>query len=159
MSENQEQKNENTNPFDELSIGQILKQSREEMQISIAEISKTLKIKERDLLALEQDQISLIASHLYIPGFIKSYARILKIDSNLINKKVKELNIDSNINNKKHRLVNINKKDIHSPNRETFFNAILIFAVFYLLLFFIHQYQSKELITTQVIINEFNKIN
>lgn len=142
----------------EPTIGQILKKAREDLNISIDDVGAILKIKNRDILALEQDDILLVASHLYIPGFIKSYGKLLKIDSELIDRKVRELNIDSNVNNKKHRL-NISKKNVHSPNSEAFFNAILVFTVLYLLLFSIHQFKSEELITTQTIINEFEKIN
>ena len=67
----------------ETTIGEILKTTREHLQITVDEVSQTLKIKHKIILALEQNDINLVSSHLYLPGFVKSYGRLLKIDANM----------------------------------------------------------------------------
>jgi cytoskeletal protein RodZ len=141
-----------------LTLGEILKNSRQSLGYSLKEVSNMLKIKERDLLALENNDADFIAKHFYITALIKSYGQLLNIDKALLGKKIQELNIN-NHHETKYRLLNISKKNIHSPNKSAFINALLIFATFYLLMFLLRQYQLENLIDIDTIMGEFNKIN
>ena len=66
------------------SIGNYLKVERESQHLSLKDISESTKIKERLLKAIEEDRYELIASPVYVKGFLEAYARCLGIDPNEI---------------------------------------------------------------------------
>ena len=61
--------------------GQHLSRAREARGLSVADIARTLKFSERQIDALERDDYQLLSGSTFIRGFIRSYARVLKIDS------------------------------------------------------------------------------
>jgi len=60
-----------------LTPGEILKRERVKKNLSLTEISKQTKIKEKYLLALENNNWEFFDSPVYIEGLIKTYARFL----------------------------------------------------------------------------------
>lgn len=56
------------------SIGEFLKREREYRNISLEEISRTTKIREDMLRALEEDRLDSLASPVFIKGFLRAYA-------------------------------------------------------------------------------------
>ena len=61
--------------------GQHLSRAREVRGLSVADIARTLKFSERQIDALERDDYQLLSGSTFIRGFIRSYARALKIES------------------------------------------------------------------------------
>lgn len=127
------------------SIGIILSTKRQQLNIEVAKIGLDLKIKIKDIEAIENERWDDVTRNLYVIGLIKSYAKILKIDPVLIEEKIKTLPFESNIKNKKHQLVNIGENIDLTPDKDMFFNFILISALLFLAFLTIyHSYENKE---------------
>ncbi len=131
------------------SIGIILSTKRKQLNIETAKISLDLKIKVKDIEAIESEKWSDVTHNLYVVGLIKSYAKILKIDENLIEEKIKDLPIESNIKNKKHQLVNIGENIDLTTDIDMFFNFLLISALlFFAFLTIYHSYENRSRVLT-----------
>ena len=143
------------------SLGQILREKRQFLKMEVVEVSTYLKIKSRDIEAIENDDLKDIAKHLYVPGLISSYAKFLKIDSQLIEEKIKVLPIASNTENKKHQLLNIGESDQLSPDKDSVFNFLLISILLFLaLLLLYNSFQNNDaLITNEKLIHELENID
>jgi len=143
------------------SLGEILKNSRIDLKIDIAEISKTLKVPIVDIEHLEKNKIENISKNIYIPGFIISYAKILKLDLKSIEKKIQDLSLKANIDNKKHILVNIGDYKDLSPSPETVARSFIVFAILFLYLIIHYQLTNKSnnIINHDEIIRELKAIN
>lgn len=154
-------KTEENQQIAENSLGQILREKRQFLKMEIVEISTYLKIKSRDIEAIENDDLKHIAKHLYVPGLIRSYAKFLKIDLKLIEEKIKVLPIASNTENKKHQLLNIGESDQLSPDKDSVFNFLLISILLFLaLLSLYNSFQNNDaLITNQKLIHELENID
>ncbi len=63
-----------------LTIGQILKQSREEQKLSLDEISVLTRIRVKYLAAIEADNFDVLPSSVQQKGFVRAYARALALD-------------------------------------------------------------------------------
>ena len=148
------------NNLEQLSLGELLKKSREGLEIKIQEVSSFLKVRPSEIKLLENNDIEKIAKSIYIPGLIKSYGKYLNINAKIINEKIQELSLRSNVEVKKHTLINIGKDQELSPNKEVFFNVAILCII--LLIFFIIFFSlenKNELINTKNIIFEIEKIN
>lgn len=60
--------------------GHALREAREALGLSIAEVSHVLKFSARQIDALERDDFSSLTGATFIRGFVRSYARYLKLD-------------------------------------------------------------------------------
>jgi len=65
---------------DLLTIGEKLKDAREEKHLTLKEIQENIKIRTRYLEALESDQFDVIPGEAYIRAFIKGYANFLDLN-------------------------------------------------------------------------------
>jgi cytoskeletal protein RodZ len=63
-----------------LSVGILLKQTREKLKYSLKDAEKHIKIRQKYIAALEQDSWELFTSKIYIEGVLKNYARFLQLD-------------------------------------------------------------------------------
>lgn len=61
-------------------IGTVLRDAREAQNLSVEEIATRLMLSEKQINALESDDFSMFGSAIFVRGFIKNYARFLKID-------------------------------------------------------------------------------
>ena len=66
------------------SPGKCLKKEREFRNLTLAEVSKSTRIKENILKAIEEDRYDLCPPSFYVKGFLTCYARYLGIDPNEI---------------------------------------------------------------------------
>ena len=146
---------------EEISLGQILKAKRQDLKMEIVEVSSYLKIKSNDIDAIESDDLSRVTKHLYIIGLIRSYARFLKIDEKLIEARLKILPVKSNVENKKHQLLNIGENTELTPDKDSFFNFLLISILLFLTLLSIYNsYENKStLLTAQDLIEKLENID
>ena len=147
--------------YNEENLGSLLRNKREQVKLDTLEISKILKVRVIDIDFLENNQIENISKNIYIPGFIISYAKILKIEQKLIENKIQELSFRPNIDNKKHILVNIGEYKDLNPNKEVIINSSLIFIILFLSTLFYYNYQikSKLYINHQYLIKELSQVN
>lgn len=63
------------------TVGQVLRQEREKKFYTLDEIEKATKIRKSLLEALEDGQYPKLPPATFVQGFIKNYARFLKLDS------------------------------------------------------------------------------
>lgn len=63
------------------TVGQILKEGREEKIYSLDEVEKQTKIRKEMLKALENDDYSKLPPLTFIQGFVKNYSKFLGLDS------------------------------------------------------------------------------
>lgn len=142
---------------DDISLGKFLQKKRHDLQMEIEKISIALRVKPRDLLALEEDEIEhLIKRGLYAPGLIRSYARHLKIEEKEIEKKLSQLAFRSNTENRKHLLLNLGEESEVTPPKDDFFNFLLISILLFLILLSIYNsFESNDsLISSQDLIQK-----
>ncbi len=141
-------------------IGDILQQKRQELNLEIKDIALYLKIKTYDIEALESEDWERITRHLYRPGLIRSYAKMLKIDDIIIEEKIKELPFESNVKNKKHKLINIGEEIDLTPSRDMFFNFLLISFLMFLILLSIYNgaEDKSRVLGTDALIEQMGKI-
>lgn len=66
-----------------IEIGKQLANKREELNITISEAYKALRIRDRYLRAIESGTIDQIPSGIYRAGYIKSYAQFLNLNIDL----------------------------------------------------------------------------
>jgi cytoskeletal protein RodZ len=62
------------------TVGQILKETREDKLYTLEEVEKATKIRKEMLVALESDDYSKLPPPTFVQGFIKNYAKFLKLD-------------------------------------------------------------------------------
>ncbi len=62
------------------TLGQYLKRERESRTVSLEELSKGTRISRPFLEALEEDDFSSFPQRVFIPGFLKGYARYVGLD-------------------------------------------------------------------------------
>ncbi|MEI8619351.1 DUF4115 domain-containing protein [Pseudoalteromonas sp. B129b] len=63
------------------TVGQILKNHREQANVSTATIAAPLKLSELQIKRLENDEFALLGPITFVKGYIKNYCRELKVDS------------------------------------------------------------------------------
>lgn len=142
----------------QLNIGQLLKNHRQKNNYEIKDIALYLRVKEEDLLMLENNDIDKIAKNIYIHGLIKTYGKFLKINSNLIEEKLLEINLRSNIEIKKHTLLNIGENNELAPTKNTLIKSSMIFIFIFLtsLIIFFNSKNNQNIINTRSIMMEIN---
>ena len=147
--------------FEEVSVGQILKNKRQKLKIEIEDVAAYLKMKLRDIEALENDDLSSIIKHLYLPGLLRSYARFLKIDQRIIEEKIKLLHIEPNTNNKKHQLLNIGENIDLTPDNNVFVNFLAISVLLFFILLSIYNFSENKspIINSDNLVEELKKID
>lgn len=62
------------------SVGEQLRAGREERQLTIDQIAEMTKIKTEHVRALEAGRFDEFSALIYVRGFVRTYARLLKLD-------------------------------------------------------------------------------
>lgn len=62
-----------------LSAGQTLRQAREQQQLSVAQVAQQLNLSKSLIEDLEQDQVDAKLSSTFVRGYLRSYAKLLKL--------------------------------------------------------------------------------
>jgi cytoskeletal protein RodZ len=152
--------NEVNDEIESLSIGEFFKKKREESNLEISKVATFLKVRINDIKSLENNDIDKIAKNIYIVGLIKSYARFLKINNNIIDKKISDLSIRSNTENKKHILLNIGDDNELSPSLDLVFNSMVAGLIIFLtfMMIFSSIENNANLINTDNIISDIVKL-
>ncbi|MGO2291075.1 RodZ domain-containing protein [Pseudoalteromonas sp.] len=76
--------NEDNTESTELTLGQTLKNSRENAGVSLEMLAKKLKLSVQKLQHLENDEYHLLGPATFIKGYVKSYCREFKLDTTAV---------------------------------------------------------------------------
>lgn len=63
------------------SLGKVLREARERLGLSIADVSGQIKLAARQIEALETDDFKHLPEIPFVRGFVRSYAKILQLDA------------------------------------------------------------------------------
>lgn len=86
------------------SLGQELREEREARHISIEEIASATKIVSRYLEALEADHLDIMPGEFFIKGIIRTYARAIGLDGEVVLAKYKAAGLIGEPERKRHLL-------------------------------------------------------
>lgn len=86
------------------SLGQELREEREERHISIEEIASATKIVPRYLEAIEADHLDIMPGEFFIKGIIRTYARAIGLDGEIVLAKYKAAGLIGEPEHKRHLL-------------------------------------------------------
>ena len=142
---------------EETNVGKILRARRESLGLSIKEVSSRLKIKDSDIISLEKNDYLALKPELYLYGFVKSYATILKIDDKEVAQYLGQVPKRCNIQNKEYQLVGSDGEKIKNPDKYDFIIMLVILVMIGLLLTSFNYFKDNNTEITDLIINEFNK--
>lgn len=107
--------------FETMAVGEYLKKEREKAGISIDDASEKLKIKKSYLKNLEEGSYDKLPPSVYVKGFIRSYANLLKLDQKkLVDLYNREIIIDDKIKKE-------TNGEIKKQNRKKIFAALSCF--------------------------------
>lgn len=73
------------------TLGQFLREAREERKLSIKILAQKTKISTTNLSNLEEDRYDLLPQKAYLMGFVKAYAKVLQLDQNDCLKRLDEV--------------------------------------------------------------------
>ena len=63
------------------SLGRVLREARERLGLSVADVSGQTKLAPRQIEALEADDLQRLPEMAFVRGFVRSYAKILQLDA------------------------------------------------------------------------------
>src|SRR6266704_597680 len=66
------------------TVAEQLQRAREEQKLSIYQVAEITKIKTDHVRALESGQFDSFSAPVYIRGFVRTYARVLKLDESQV---------------------------------------------------------------------------
>lgn len=66
------------------TAGLRLKAAREEAGLSVDDVSRQLKLAPRQVLAIERDDHASLPGRTFVRGFVRNYARLLKLDADAV---------------------------------------------------------------------------
>jgi cytoskeletal protein RodZ len=115
------------------SIGEMLKQRRKEMNLSLKEVENATSIRMNHLQAIEDGEMGKLISPIYAQGFLKQYAVFLGIDGDRIVKDNAHLFIRSGVQDFSYGIGTLEVRGNPGSGIKWFPNALWI-CVFFLLL-------------------------
>ena len=83
MEKSSHKKMEKETPED-ISLGNLLRKSREELHIALDEVVATTRIQRHYLEAIENEEWSKLPSQVFVKGFLRSYADFLGLDKETV---------------------------------------------------------------------------
>ncbi len=135
--------------------GNLLKKQREELGLSIPEVSRSLKIKPQVIEKIEEGLINEMSNKPFVRGFVKSYATFLRLDAQSV---VKMLDIElggeqknKDIEDKAHNSGSWFRK-VHTKKKPKN-KKLIVFAVICAVAFIVANYSFKYLddVTTSMV--------
>ncbi|HHX51781.1 MAG TPA: helix-turn-helix domain-containing protein [Clostridia bacterium] len=78
-------------------VGRLLRQAREDLGLTLAEVEARTKIRSRYLEALEEGQHDVLPGKVYALGFLRNYARFLGMDAELVVSQIKDSIADDDV--------------------------------------------------------------
>ena len=127
----------------EETLGKILKKKREELQLSLEEISRKTKIRQVYLSALEENDYESLPYGPYTRGILKKYADSLGLDQNkILNLYERQKGINHYVHNGSRPMPKpiSNSRVVITP--KTYFIALTIIAFLVIFSYIAYQYRS-----------------
>ena len=124
------------------SSGIYLRTERESRNLSLRDVSKSTRINERLLKAIEEDKYELLSSPVYAKGFLDAYARYLGLDPNDISLRYQKYLANKTLSNgteTKERVIS-KKKRVH-----LWFSIVFIAVILFLLGILIYYFSLKPM--------------
>jgi cytoskeletal protein RodZ len=145
----------------ELNLGEIFAQKRLELNIDVKSAAQYLLIKRSDIISLEHNNIEeLRKQHLYVLGIIRSYGKFLKIDSAIIEEKIKELPAYCNVKNMRHSLINIGEGSRITPTRDVVLHCLIVTILLSLVFLLTYNLSLKSsVISNEELISRIQNLN
>lgn len=75
---------EQGNPSPQTSLGSMLREAREQLGLSVADVAAQTKFAPRQIEALEADDFQKLPETAFLRGFVRSYAKILNVDAQIL---------------------------------------------------------------------------
>lgn len=72
---------ENSGKVPQFSVGTVLREAREQLGLSVADVANRIKFAPRQIESMEADDFSHLPEMPFVRGFVRSYARLLEIDA------------------------------------------------------------------------------
>ncbi len=72
---------ENSGKLPQFSVGAALREGRELLGLSVADVANRIKFAPRQIEAMEADDFAHLPEMTFVRGFVRSYARLLEIDA------------------------------------------------------------------------------
>ncbi|MFW5982024.1 MAG: helix-turn-helix domain-containing protein, partial [Halanaerobiaceae bacterium] len=116
-----------------LTIGEKLKNAREEKGVDLKEVQEYTKIRKKYLEALENDKFELIPGEAYIRAFIKGYANFLGLEYMELHQQYNELQEE---NDENENIENHKDKENNLLHNKTLIAAIFVIVILLVLVFF-----------------------
>lgn len=79
--ENSATQEESAEPAEAASLGKMLREARERLGLSVADVAGQTKLAVRQIEALEADDFRSLPEMPFVRGFVRSYAKILQVDT------------------------------------------------------------------------------
>ncbi len=139
-------------------MGELLRKKREEMKLTLEDVSKRLRVKVVDIIAAEESRFNDLAKYLYLSGFVRSYANLLHIDKFLIEKHLPM--ILKNVEDKKKHNFRSDFDDVKiSPKKDMVVNYLFAsILLFFILLLLVNSKSDKnKLIGSDVIVKNLEQ--
>ena len=84
MTENVDVLSHDAAPIGTVSAGTLLRAGREAAGLTIAAVAQQLKLAPRQITALEEGDFAKLPGRTFIRGFVRNYARLLRLDSDAV---------------------------------------------------------------------------
>lgn len=81
LPENNAAQGDNSSAIPAASLGRTLREARERLGLSVAEVAQQIKFASRQIEALEADDYQRLPEMAFVRGFVRSYAKILHLDA------------------------------------------------------------------------------
>ena len=124
-------------------LGEMLRAARQDMGVSLAEVEQATKIRRKFLVALEDEDFSSLPETVYVIGFLREYARYLRLDPDLAAKVFKEQSGRRDLPGVQPETRIVREATRRSAISLGAISAVLMLAGFALLLIYGYQYYLK----------------
>ncbi len=84
IPENNSGQGNNSGPKQAVSAGKMLREAREKRGLTVAEVAGQIKFAPRQIEALEADDFKNLPEAAFLRGFVRSYAKILRLDAEIL---------------------------------------------------------------------------
>lgn len=84
IPENNSGQDNNSGPKQAASAGKMLREAREKRGLTVAEVAGQIKFAPRQIEALEADDFKNLPEAAFLRGFVRSYAKILRLDAEIL---------------------------------------------------------------------------
>jgi cytoskeleton protein RodZ len=124
-------------------IGEVLRKARDAQKLTVEDVASRLHLSIKQINALEQDDFAVFGSAMLVRGFIKSYARLLSLDSEPLIEAHRNIAPQDQFQAIAYQSDNI--VSVQAPSFSKF-NALLLFALIVLgvVIVTIYQYMSHQ---------------